>query len=66
MATKVNGIIFKVAGPLVVADNMGGSRMFEVVQVGKQRLVGEIIRSVGCQSLKGIFFGNKSPLRTDI
>lgn len=41
---KSTGNIFKVSGPLVVADNMGGSRMFEVVQVGKQRLVGEIIR----------------------
>ena len=47
MANKSNGSIFKVAGPLVVADNMGGSRMFEVVNVGKQRLVGEIIRLDG-------------------
>jgi len=47
MTTKLTGTIFKVAGPLVVADNMGGSRMFEVVNVGKQRLVGEIIRLEG-------------------
>ena len=41
---NLNGSIFKVAGPLVVAGNMSGSRMFEVVKVGKDKLVGEIIR----------------------
>jgi len=34
----------KVSGPLVVADNMSGTKMYEVVRVGKDRLVGEIIR----------------------
>jgi len=34
----------KVAGPLVVAENMSGTKMFEVVRVGPDRLVGEIIK----------------------
>jgi len=34
----------KVSGPLVVAENMSGTKMYEVVRVGKDRLVGEIIR----------------------
>jgi len=34
----------KVSGPLVVADNMSGTKMYEVVRVGKDNLVGEIIR----------------------
>ena len=34
----------KVAGPLVVAENMSGTKMFEVVRVGADRLVGEIIK----------------------
>merc|ERR1712066_746393 len=38
------GTVMKVSGPLVVADNMSGTKMFEVVRVGKDRLVGEIIR----------------------
>jgi len=38
------GIVQKVAGPLVVAENMSGTKMFEVVRVGQDRLVGEIIR----------------------
>jgi len=37
------GQIIKVAGPLVVADNMGNANMFDVVRVGKQGLIGEII-----------------------
>jgi len=37
----------KVSGPLVVADNMAGSQMYEVVRVGNDRLVGEIIRLEG-------------------
>lgn len=31
------------AGPLVVAKNMRGARMYDVVHVGKQHLVGEIV-----------------------
>lgn len=41
------GLIEKVSGPLVVAGNMAGSKMFEVVNVGKDRLIGEIIRLEG-------------------
>lgn len=37
----------KVSGPLVVADNMSGTKMYEVVRVGRDRLVGEIIRLEG-------------------
>jgi len=38
------GIVQKVAGPLVVAENVSGTKMYEVVRVGQERLVGEIIR----------------------
>lgn len=37
------GKVVKVSGPLVVAEGMEGSRMFDVVYVGQQRLIGEII-----------------------
>jgi V-type H+-transporting ATPase subunit A len=37
----------KVSGPLVVAEHMSGTKMYEVVRVGKDRLVGEIIRLEG-------------------
>ncbi|KAJ1604404.1 vacuolar ATP synthase subunit A [Cryptosporidium canis] len=44
---KNYGTIYKVAGPLVVAENMSGTKMYELVRVGFQKLVGEIIRLEG-------------------
>ena len=41
------GRIIRVNGPLVVADNMRNAQMYEVVEVGEQRLVGEITRIEG-------------------
>ncbi|TRM78874.1 ATP synthase subunit A [Sulfolobus sp. B5] len=41
------GRIIRVNGPLVVADNMRNSQMYEVVEVGELRLVGEITRIEG-------------------
>lgn len=41
------GIIIKVSGPLVVAEDMSGAKMYDVVRVGEMRLVGEIIELKG-------------------
>ncbi|MBD3287113.1 V-type ATP synthase subunit A [candidate division WOR-3 bacterium] len=41
------GRILKVAGPLVIADGMGTSRMYDVVKVSDKRLVGEVIELEG-------------------
>ncbi len=41
------GIITKVSGPLVAAENMSGARMYDVVRVGSGGLVGEIIELKG-------------------
>ena len=41
------GTITKVSGPLVVAEGMRDSNMFDVVRVSKQRLIGEIIEMHG-------------------
>ena len=37
------GRIVKVAGPLVVAENMTGAKMYDVVYVSESRIMGEII-----------------------
>lgn len=42
-----NGIIKKVAGPLVIAEGMKDADMFDVVRVSKERLIGEIIEIHG-------------------
>jgi len=42
-----HGKIVKVSGPLVVAEGIKKSKMYDVVRVGKERLVGEIIELRG-------------------
>jgi V/A-type H+-transporting ATPase subunit A len=39
----IQGKIVRVSGPLVVAEGMLGARMYDVVQVSENRLMGEII-----------------------
>ncbi len=41
------GTIVKVAGPLIVAENMADVRMYDVVRVSNSRLVGEVIELRG-------------------
>ena len=41
------GNIIKVAGPLIVAENMADAKMYDVVRVSEKRLVGEIIELRG-------------------
>jgi hypothetical protein len=41
------GHVSSVSGPVVIADNMAGAAMYELVRVGKLRLIGEIIRLDG-------------------
>ncbi|MFO8051357.1 MAG: ATP synthase subunit A [Thermoplasmatota archaeon] len=44
---NVAGMIEMIAGPVVKASGMSGSRMYDVVMVGKERLIGEIIELEG-------------------
>jgi V/A-type H+-transporting ATPase subunit A len=41
------GRVIKVSGPLVVAENMQGANMYDVVRVSDERLIGEIIEVRG-------------------
>ena len=41
------GKIIKIAGPVIVANGMRGSQMYEVVKVGREELIGEIIELEG-------------------
>ncbi|KAM9919234.1 hypothetical protein OXX59_008099, partial [Metschnikowia pulcherrima] len=41
------GSIFSVSGPVIVAENMIGCAMYELVKVGHANLVGEVIRING-------------------
>ena len=44
---KICRYVRKVSGPVVVADNMGGAAMYELIRVGQDNLIGEIIRLEG-------------------
>jgi len=41
------GRIIKVSGPLIVAENMADVQMYDVVKVGKMKLIGEVIELRG-------------------
>jgi V/A-type H+-transporting ATPase subunit A len=43
----IRGTIRKITGPAVIAKGMLGARMFDIVKVGEEQLVGEIIRLEG-------------------
>ena len=43
----IEGQITKVSGPVVEAQGMSGSRMYDVTFVGKLKLIGEVIRLAG-------------------
>ncbi len=43
----MQGRIIKVAGPLIVAENMADCKMYDVVNVGEKLLIGEIIELRG-------------------
>ncbi|AYO31798.1 MAG: V/A-type H+/Na+-transporting ATPase subunit [Thermoanaerobacteraceae bacterium] len=42
-----HGVVVKVSGPLVVATGLPEAKMFDVVKVGKQGLIGEVIEVHG-------------------
>ena len=44
MAESQYGSIFSISGPVVIAQEMSGAAMYELVRVGHMKLVGEIIR----------------------
>ena len=41
------GYVYAVSGPVVTAEKMAGTAMYELVRVGYDELVGEIIRLEG-------------------
>ncbi|AFZ81556.1 vacuolar ATP synthase catalytic subunit A, putative [Theileria equi strain WA] len=47
VVTNNNGTIYKVSGPLVIAKDMPGTKMFELVHVGHDNMIGEIIQIDG-------------------
>ena len=53
------GKIWRVSGPLVIADEMKGSQVYEIVEIGEEGLVGEI---VGLEGTKAIIQAHEDTL----
>jgi V/A-type H+-transporting ATPase subunit A len=47
MTQNKAGVVQSIAGPAVIANGMYGAKMYDIVRVGSERLVGEIIRLDG-------------------
>lgn len=45
------GKIWRVSGPLVIADAMKGSHVYEIVEIGEEGLVGEIVGLEGNKAI---------------
>jgi V/A-type H+/Na+-transporting ATPase subunit A len=45
------GKIWRVSGPLVIADDMKGSQVYEVVEIGEEGLIGEIVGLEGDRAI---------------
>ena len=43
----ITGKIIKISGPVVVADGLKGTQMYETMRVGEEKLIGEIIELEG-------------------
>jgi len=49
------GRIWRIAGPLVIAEGMSGSMVYEVVEVGEEGLIGEIIGLEGEKAIIQVY-----------
>jgi len=57
------GRIWRVSGPLVIAEDMKGSQVYEIVEIGREGLVGEII---GLEEDKAIIQAHEETLELQI
>jgi len=51
----IEGQITKVSGPVVEAEGMSGSRMYDVTLVGEMQLIGEVIRLEGSRAVVQVY-----------
>ncbi len=51
----IEGSISRISGPVVIADGMRGSKMYDVVKTGEEKLNGEIIRLDGARAIIQVY-----------
>jgi len=55
LSSGVTGRIYRVSGPLVIAEGMRGTKVYEVVEVGEERLIGETIGVEGDKAIIQVY-----------
>ena len=64
---STEGVIYRVAGPVVTATGIS-PRMYDVVHVGNEQLMGEVIKIIGDYSIIQVYedtSGIKPPFTTE-
>ncbi len=51
----IEGKVQRISGPAVIAEGMMGAKMYDIVRVGKEQLVGEIIRLDGTTAFVQVY-----------
>ncbi len=51
----IEGKVQRISGPAVIAEGMMGARMFDIVRVGEEQLIGEIIRLDGTTAFVQVY-----------
>ena len=51
----IEGKVQRISGPAVIAEGMMGARMFDIVRVGEENLIGEIIRLDGTTAFVQVY-----------
>ncbi|MEM0380823.1 MAG: V-type ATP synthase subunit A [Desulfurococcaceae archaeon] len=52
---SITGRIYRVSGPLVIAEGMRGTKVYEVVEVGEEKLIGETIGVEGDRAIIQVY-----------
>ena len=55
MTKTQEGKIVKISGPVIIADGMRGAKMYDVVRVGKEGLIGEVIKLEGSNATVQVY-----------
>jgi V/A-type H+-transporting ATPase subunit A len=51
----IEGRVIRIAGPIIHATGLGGAGLFDVVEVGEKRIIGEIVRLEGDKAVIQVY-----------
>jgi len=56
--TPISGTVVRINGPIITAEGLEGISMFDIAEVGKDRLIGEVIRLNGDEAVIQVYEDN--------